>query len=263
MVLEYVPNASPMKPYVRQLFTPGGVQILRDLVPDHKHHHGLMFAVAVDGVNFWEEAAGCGRQVPHKGEAVQTSFRPNNLSRVGFSQRLDWLGPDNMTRLEERRTIEVQADPRIPATLLSWQCRLVSPGRTAKLTGSHYYGLGMRFVESMDSSGRFLYSGGTEGLIVRGSERVTPGKWCAYTSQVDGKPVTAAMFDDPRNSHSAYFFTMRPFAYLAATTNLWKEPRELKADSPLDLRYGIALWDGVKEAKEIEQAYQIWLKRGP
>ena len=24
--------------------------------PDHKHHHGLMFALSVDGVNFWEEA---------------------------------------------------------------------------------------------------------------------------------------------------------------------------------------------------------------
>ncbi len=56
-LLEYRTAASPMKPYIRELYTPGGVQILRDALPDHKHHHGLMFALGVDGVNFWEEAA--------------------------------------------------------------------------------------------------------------------------------------------------------------------------------------------------------------
>ena len=56
-VLEYRTKASPMKPYIRELFTPGGVQILRDSPADHKHHHGLMFALGVDGVDFWEEAA--------------------------------------------------------------------------------------------------------------------------------------------------------------------------------------------------------------
>ena len=49
-LLEYCTAASPRKPYVKQLFTPGGIQILRDSPFDHKHHHALMFAVAVDGV---------------------------------------------------------------------------------------------------------------------------------------------------------------------------------------------------------------------
>ena len=46
-----------MKPYADQLFSPAGVQVLRDSPLDHKHHHGLMYALAVDGVNFWEEFA--------------------------------------------------------------------------------------------------------------------------------------------------------------------------------------------------------------
>lgn len=41
-VLEYRTMASPIKPYVRELSTPGGAQILRDSPADHKHHHGLM-----------------------------------------------------------------------------------------------------------------------------------------------------------------------------------------------------------------------------
>ena len=48
-------SPTAMKPYIQELYTPGGVQVLRDSVPDHKHHHGMMFAVAADGVDFWEE----------------------------------------------------------------------------------------------------------------------------------------------------------------------------------------------------------------
>ena len=71
-------KASPtaMKPYIQELYTPGGVQVLRDSVPDHKHHHGMMFAVAADGVNFWEEggAGSCplGNSVPAEPPARTT-----------------------------------------------------------------------------------------------------------------------------------------------------------------------------------------------
>ena len=64
-VLEYCAKAAPMKPYVRELFTPGGVQILCDSPADHKHHHGLMFALGVDGVDFWgEKSAAAGSEKP-------------------------------------------------------------------------------------------------------------------------------------------------------------------------------------------------------
>jgi hypothetical protein len=54
-------------------------------------------------------------------------------------------------------------------------------------------------------------------------------------------------------------FTMTaPFAYQSATLNLWKEPFTLK--EPLDLRYGVAVWDGVQSSEEIERLYRRWLK---
>ena len=55
--------AGAPKPYVKELFTPAGVQVLLDSPADHIHHRGLMFAVAIDGVNFWEESTTSGRQV--------------------------------------------------------------------------------------------------------------------------------------------------------------------------------------------------------
>ena len=58
----YRVDGVPFKPYVEKLFTPSGTNILRDAPSDHLHHHGLMFAVRVNGINFWEEKPDSGKQ---------------------------------------------------------------------------------------------------------------------------------------------------------------------------------------------------------
>ncbi len=51
----YAFATNQFKPYVRELYTLRGENVLRDAPPDHLHHHGLMYAVWVNGINFWEE----------------------------------------------------------------------------------------------------------------------------------------------------------------------------------------------------------------
>ena len=77
------------------------------------------------------------------------------------------------------------------------------------LSGIHYYGLGMRFLTSMDNGGRFFNADDKPGDVIGGDQRLTPTKWCAYTAKADGKPVTVAIFDHPANlRHPAKLFTM-------------------------------------------------------
>ncbi len=57
-VLQYRYGDVPFKPYVKELFTPAGVNVLLDAPSDHLHHHALMFACAVNNVDFWGEAVG-------------------------------------------------------------------------------------------------------------------------------------------------------------------------------------------------------------
>jgi hypothetical protein len=266
-VLEYRCTPSPLKPYVKQLATPAGVQILRDSPADHKHHHGLMFAVGVDGVDFWAEEAGAGTQKPVAIEDVKMGLQ-GNVDKAGFVQQLEWIDPRGpKTLLAERRAIEVAVvkTPK-PATLVTWNTRLrTAPGiESVKLDGHHYYGLGMRFLVSMDQGGRFFNSAGdpqagARGEVVRGSERLVPAKWAAYTAKADG---TVAIFDHPKNPrHPNKMFTMSPpFAYLSATLNLWKEPMSLQAGQTLDLRYGVAMWDGEMPAEVVESLYTQWAK---
>ncbi|MCE5269186.1 MAG: PmoA family protein [Planctomycetaceae bacterium] len=258
-VVRYRCADGPYKPYVDQLCSPAGAQILRDHVPDHAHHHGLMFALSVDGVNFWEEAAAAGTEEPG---FLMVDNRGGH-KRPGFEQGVYWVGPDKKRLLDERRHVTSFGDPVNGATLVTWRSRLQTPpGKTsAVLSGSHYFGLGMRFVESMDKGGRFFNADGKAGEVVRGDETLTRTKWCAYTAKADGKPVTVAIFDGPKNFRPATVFTMsKPFAYLSATLNVWKEPITLKAGHPLDLCYGIALWDGEVAKATVEKLYLQWVQ---
>ncbi|MFO7976530.1 MAG: PmoA family protein [Candidatus Hydrogenedentota bacterium] len=252
----------PYKPYMSVFRTPSGIDILRDAPHDHLHHHALMFAIGVDGVDFWQEGNAPGRQV-HR-EFSDTGDLTPRYESTGFIEQLDWLGPESERPLiQEKRTIHVFDPEEFGASLISWEAELTVPEEkeTATLTGSHYFGLGMRFVESMDKEGTFFNADEAEGEPVRGDERLTRSRWCAYTSTADGKPVTAAMFDSPDNPrYPAWWFTMKtPFAYLSATQNLHREPMEVKAGAPLTLRYGVALWDGHVDPDTIEQLYKEWL----
>jgi hypothetical protein len=113
----------------------------------------------------------------------------------------------------------------------------------------------------MDKGGRFFNSDDKAGELIPGGQLLTPVKWMAYTAQLDGKPVTVAVFDHPDNMRfPGKKFTMTaPFAYLAATLNASQEPLTVKAGAPLDLCYGVALWDGAVDKATVEKLYQRWL----
>lgn len=257
LVLQYQDTPQPMKPYVKQWFTPAGVSVLRDSPFDHKHHHALMFAVAVDGVNFWEEREQSGSQKPRSLSSMKTYTR-DGTAWATFTQAIDWTAPkSDAVMLKERRRIDAcrVADPA--ASLLIWRCKLEPPPGKDSVTlgGATYFGLGVRFVQSMDTGGRFINADGKTGVQGTNAAR---SAWCAYSAAADGKPVTVAMFDHPANPrHPATWFTMDSnFAYLAATLDLSKQPLVVEAGKPLELTYGVALCDGQVEAERIEKLYR-------
>ncbi len=264
VLLRYHYRDVPFKPCVQQLFSPRGVNVLRDAPADHLHHHALMFAVAVDGVDFWGEQQAPGRQV-HRCFTDTRVDKRVDVPLAGFTEQLDWVNPRSQELLlKEHRTIKVCQLDDFKATLLSWQSRFGVPSgkESATLTGSHYFGLGMRFLKSMDTGGALFNAEGKAGETVRGDERLVRADWCAYTAKANGKVVTVAMFGHPDNlRHPTQWFTMtKPFAYLSATLNLHKEPLKVASDEPLVVRYGVAVWDNRVENERIEKVYNWWVK---
>ena len=278
-LLRYCYRNVPFKPYVKELYTPSGINVLLDAPPDHLHHHGLMFACAMNNVDFWGEAVGQadGHFEPQPGKQQHLQFEDEAVSgRQGhcwaqFSEGVQW-GPSwspssaRYARLYERRKITVGRFGNPEATVLTWDASLSEQtnnrGRSV-LTGSHYHGLGMRFVRAMDATGEFRNPDNDPGVIFRGEERLVRSRWCAYTAKADGKTVTVAMFDSPENPrHPATWFTMaKPFAYMSATLRLHEEPLRLVNIKNAHLRYGVALWDGRPEIEQIETLYKRWVKK--
>ena len=243
----------PFKPYIDELRTPSGKNILRDAPWDHLHHHALMYAIRVDGHNFWEEGD------LRAGKQVTIQSRTTSSSIVS---EIDWNVPDSKTLLKELRKINVKQENG--ATLLDWQSVLKAVN-DVELGGGHYHGLGLRFVEEMDKDGRFFNdTGKNDGEIVRGDERLTRCKWMAYTAKMDGQPVTVAVFDHPSNPVSMTAFTMGDnggaFAYLSATMNLHRVPVKLKGNETFAIHYRVAVWDGEVSPETVEARYRDFVR---
>ncbi|MCL4205819.1 MAG: PmoA family protein [Pirellulaceae bacterium] len=262
-LLVYQSQPNPFKVYVQSLTTPAGRQILRDSPHDHIHHRALMYAMGVDGVDFWGEAPGGrhGKQIPAGGATRSVAVTADDLWQANIEQDLDWRDADGQVLLREERHLRLDGNTLPGATLLVWDSQFRTPvgKQQVELWGRHYFGLGLRMVASMDQGGKLLTPADDQGEVVRGTEKLLSGPWCAYTAAVDGHPVTVAMFDHPDNRPKATWFTMTgPFAYLSATLGLKDEKLAVKADAPLRLRYAVALWDGEKTTSEIAEAHSRW-----
>lgn len=260
-VAEYVYRESPLKSYLARWYTPAGVQVLRDSPADHKHHHALMFAIGIDGVDFWGETKGCGRQLA----AALDGPRAETLAGMpvaALAQRIDWLSAEGKPLAVERRTISIVLGKDLPTRLLLWRSNLeAAPGlKAVKLWGRDYFGLGARFVTSMDTKTRFVFPAGTKEEVSQG-HALAAARWCACVGPAGAGAITLAIFDHPANPrHPGKFFTMnKPFAYVSATLGLGRQTLELKAHEPLDLCYGAALWDGEAGAGQVEAMYDRWL----
>jgi hypothetical protein len=263
VLMRYNYKNVPFKPCVHELLSPDGVNVLRDAPADHLHHHALMYAIAVDGVNFWEEQQAPGRQV-HRAFGNIRVGKQNDAPSAYFEELLNWINPRSQElMLREQRAIKICSPENFKVTLLGWRFLFIVPSKKDSVTlgGSHYFGLGMRFVKSMDTDGVFFNAGGKVGEVVRGSEKLVRANWCAYTAKANGNIVTVAMFGHPENLRhpTQWFYMTDPFAYLSATLNLHREPLKVLSGKPLALRYAVAVWDNRVKEEQIEKVYDWWV----
>jgi len=265
LLWEYQRAPNPRKSYVRYWTTPSGLNILRDAPADHLHHHGLMFAIGVDDVDFWAEDNLSGHQREAGGFQSGTkvlSRDGQNLRMAWVTQQLEWRNSDlsEVLLLENRQVMWAEIGPREGrpgVRLVLWKSELSLPAakETARLWGRPYFGLGMRFIEEMDKTGQFINALGTEGINETNGAR---SPWTAYRVKVGNHPVTVAMMDHLSNPrHPATWFTMvEPFAYLSATLGLHTEPILLRSGEKITLIYGVAAWDRWVGPEEINSLYR-------
>lgn len=268
-VLVYAFPRGQYKPCVKELAPPGGPSLLRDAPHDHLHHHALMYAIAVNGLNFWEEISGSGVQKPVASPAPEVGVSPDGLPQVTLRQTLHWLAPQDAflpdspkhALLVEQRTLVLTVDGARKETALRWKSAFEVGGRTnvVTLTGSTYFGLGVRFLQELDEPARHFNADGEPDLTGT-KQDVSPHAWSAVAFDRPGAPATFAIFGHPANTRNpAVFFTMkRPFAYVSATQALDKEPLVYRAGDKFELNYLVVLYPELKSKDSLDQRAKVW-----
>ena len=122
-----------------------------------------MYAIRVNGLNFWEEVSGNGVEKcietskPVLGWAEQGGSR---LPQASFTQVLHWVSPQDaflpdtapVALLIERRTLTLTLNPELQEVALEWKSEFEvgTKTNTVVLTGTKYDGLGLRFQGDLD-----------------------------------------------------------------------------------------------------------------
>ena len=270
-LLVYAFATNQFKPYVRELYTLRGENVLRDSPPDHQHHHGLMYAVYVNGINFWEE-----RDAPGVEKHVEL---PVHMARVdargtpvaSFTEIIHWLAPTNRSApdslaaalLLEQRTLTVTVDEKNHEVALRWDSAFQVGSHAGKVTihGPNYDGLGLRLPESFNHIARFQNSA-DQSYIGPNTQNVIAARWSSVSGVMDGREVMLVLCGRPANARGdGFFFSMLdPFAYLSATQGVDKEPLEYSAGDKFSLSYLLTVYSENKPLEFVRRRCELWEK---
>jgi hypothetical protein len=270
-LLTYVFATNQFKPYVRELFTLSGDNVLRDAPADHLHHHGLMYAIRVNGVNFWEERDQPGHEIHVKLVGPRTGLDAIGLPRSGFTELVHWVPDGDHARtdtaaaafLVERRTLTLTVDETNQEVAFAWHAEFEVGPRTnrVKLHGSEYNGLGLRLPGTWDHVARHLNSEGTP--PPRGGQ---PGamaaRWGAVSPTADDRAVQVALFARPtvKAGSNAIFTMTDPFTYLSVTQSLDKTPLEYTAGDRFSIDYLVLAYSAARTRAQLEQRHRLWAR---
>ena len=248
------------KPYLDELSTPAG-HVLSLVSPhDHKHHKGLMYALRVPEVNFWEERSTLsgelvGRQ-RHDGFAsvVDEGDEGDEGDEVSFVEDLTWLPRDGGEPLfREVRSIACRSDPEGGQTTWRWSTE-ITPLRDVELSMSqwsaqsasgalvNYHGLGLRLRRDFGcTGGNAVMLDGVE-VPFAAAMGAAPAE-CAFHGSVDGTwPVQRAGVRMRQHQGNGLFVLQAPFAFLAmGPSNLG--PLRLSAFETLAEWYEVDVFD--------------------
>lgn len=273
-VFRYAFAPGRYKPYVKELCTVEGRNLLRDAPSDHLHHHGLMYAIRLNGLNFWEEVSGSGVQKPIESMASSPVVHDDQVSHVTLVQTVHWLAPgdaflpDTLGKalLVEHRMLTVSVDESRHEVALRWRAEFQVGQATNEVTlgGANYFGLGARFAAELDPVARHFTADGT--LDLSGNRQdVSRHPWAAVALDWAGSPATFAILGHPRNRAGApWFFSMKtPFAYLSATEHLDQEPRALLQGERFTLNYLVIATAAVATTESLEARYLRWVQQEP
>jgi hypothetical protein len=275
LVYSFAPDQ--FKSYVKELYTLKGDNILRDSPHDHLHHHALMYAIRVNGLNFWEETSGCAVEKSIAAPKVELGFTTcgkEEVPQATISQDLRWVAAQDaflpntnrVSLLVEHRRLVLTLNPALQEVALEWksQFEVGTKTNTVVLTGATYNGLGMRFQQNLD--GLAVHSiGGARPDLANNRLDLTVAPWATVSFDAPGHPATIALAGHPSNTRGdpTFFSMLTPFAYLSATQGLDKEPLIYHTGDKFELNYLVLLYPEAKPSDSLRKHIDAWRQSKP
>jgi hypothetical protein len=267
-LMTYAFAGNQFKPYVRALWTLRGENVLRDAPADHLHHHGLMLALRVNGVNFWEERSPAGRQVPVGSPELTFGSGQGGRPEAAIRQIVEWRtpvdrGPEQVL-LRETREIRVSVNAGEEEVALEWRSGFETGVDEPRyvLHGPDYHGLGLRFPVEFDHAAVFANSAGLPYSEAQTFD-VRPAAWTSSSGRMDGREVQVVLVADGANPGRSSFFSMRnAFAYLASTPETSREPLEFRKGEKFAFRYLLLVYPAHQNASYLNDRLGPWLTAG-
>jgi len=212
----YVYRDGP-KPYCYPIIGPTGAPVTRaypmENVPgeshDHPHHRSLWFTFGeVNGIDFWGEGPGTGREVHRQFEAVEGGPIFGLVRAVS-----DWIGPDGKKVCEDVRQLRVY---RVPdARLFDFEITIRATEGPVEFGDTKEGMFGVRVAASMQlagGQGHILNAAGQRDGDTWGKA----AEWCDYFGPVKGEIVGIGIFDHPRNLRHPTYWHVRDYGLFAA-----------------------------------------------
>jgi hypothetical protein len=267
-ILVYAHAPNQYKPYIKVLSDLSGYNVLLDAPPDHDHHHGIMYAVMINGRNYWQEREDTAIERSLGIEQERTGTDSSGRSFATFTDVIDWLdragrGTPEGERpfLRERRmiTLTVNEPTREVAVHWSAEFEVGTHAKSIALTGDPYNGLGLRLVRDFD--GRVAHRNSHQALDPRdGDPNISQARWSAASLRLPERSSTVAVFGDAANrlGNPVYFLMWEPFAYISATQALDKNTLNYAAGERFRLNYLVAVYPDIRSAELLEQRAQEW-----
>lgn len=268
-LLAYAYATNQFKPHVRELRSLRGDDALRDAPEDHLHHHGLMYAIRVNGVNFWEERDQPGHQRHIKLLSQGTSRSASGLPQASFTELIHWVPHGEHTQadttpaafLVERRTLTLIVDEAKEEVSLAWHAEFEVGTRTNRVTlhGSDYNGLGLRLPSAWDHVARHVNSENAP-YPAGGKPGAVPARWGVVSHTKDQSTMQVALFASPRSQAGInnFFAMTEPFTYLAATQCLDRAPLEYRAGDRFAIDHLVLVYSTARAPAQLEERYQSW-----
>jgi len=285
LMLLYTFAEGQFKPYVKELRALTGENVLRDAPADHLHHHGLMYAIRVNGINFWEETPQSGYQKPVGSPRSTVTSRSDqqvrvttvgggtktvtrSLSRATFSHRIHWVSAENKSKddpgvalLVEDRTLVLSIDEPAGEVALEWQAEFTAGPAAAEveLSGADYHGLGLRLPAVFDRVARRQSSAGTP-FSEEATRDVQVAEWNSQSARMNGRDLTVALLGQPEGmgGPQRFFSMLNPFAYISVTQALDQQPVKRAAGATFSLRYLLLIYGVDKSRTALSDRFDTW-----